>query len=219
MQIRQKFNCWIIPDLCHIVNLLTEKSVLAPVHKSAKEKPNRYACSTPFEHYIKQNNMNTTNTSAPSKTYSILALVIFLLITFAAAAVGGLFMPGEWYAELTKPSWNPPNWVFGPVWTTLYIMIATAGWLYWRTPSAASKLRGYGVYGLQLILNAAWTALFFGLHDPLLALIDISLLIVMIISTIMLFKSVNRVSAWLLVPYLTWVSYATSLNAAIWVLN
>jgi tryptophan-rich sensory protein len=147
---------------------------------------------------------------------SILALVGFVLAAFVAGAVGARFTPGAWYAELTKPSWNPPSWVFGPVWSTLYLLMGIAAWLVW-------KRAGFGLpllfWGLQLVVNALWSYLFFGLQRPDLALIDIVLLLGLIVATLAAFRPVSPVAAALLLPYLLWVAFATALNLTLWRLN
>jgi tryptophan-rich sensory protein len=136
----------------------------------------------------------------------------------AAAFVGSRFRPGPWYAALAKPTWNPPNWVFAPVWSVLYVAIAVAGWLYWRNASSGAVL-ALSLWGAQLVLNASWSWLFFGLHSPALALVDISLLLVAIAFFIVLAHPISTAAAWLFVPYGVWVSFATALNVAIWHLN
>lgn len=168
--------------------------------------------------------MLTPQQDQPSKRTSAAVLAIFFIATFSAAAIGGLFMPGEWYAELTKPSWNPPNWLFGPVWTTLYIMIALAGWCFWRSIYPISQQPrfaklGLGLFALQLVTNGLWTWLFFGLQQPLWALVDILILDGLVIATILVFKSTSRLAAALLLPYLVWIVFATALNVALWQLN
>lgn len=145
-----------------------------------------------------------------------LSLAAFLVVVFAVAAIGAAFTPGEWYATLAKPSWNPPNWLFGPVWTLLYIMIAVSGWLAWQQDG---KSLAMSLYALQLVLNAAWSWLFFGRHAIGLALVDIVLLLLAIVATIFLFWPLSRLAAGLLVPYALWVGFAMMLNAAIWRLN
>ena len=148
-----------------------------------------------------------------------LGLIGWIVVTFAAAAVGSQFMPGEWYAALQKPAWNPPSWVFGPVWTTLYLLMAIAAWLVWRAHGFAGAGAALTLYLVQLAANAAWSWLFFGRRDPGLAFADIVLLWVLIALTIALFHRHHRTAALLLVPYLLWVSFATALNFAIWRLN
>ena len=128
-------------------------------------------------------------------------------------------MPGEWYASLKKPSWNPPGWIFGPVWTALYTMMAVAAWLIWRRGCWAAQRRPLTLFLVQLALNAAWTPLFFGWHRPRLAFADIVLLWLAILATLVAFRPVSRAAAWLLAPYLAWVSFATVLNLTLWRLN
>ncbi len=149
----------------------------------------------------------------------ILALGGWLLLCFAAAALGAFFMPGEWYAALRKPAWNPPSWIFGPVWTALYIMMAVAAWLVWRRGGWRAQRRPLGLFLVQLALNAAWTPLFFGLHLPGVAFAEILLLWLAIAWTLAAFWRVHRVAAWLLAPYLAWVSFAAVLNFTLWRLN
>ena len=148
-----------------------------------------------------------------------LALMGWVLLCFGAAAMGGLFMPGEWYATLKKPSWNPPGWIFGPVWTALYMMMAVAAWLVWKRGGFAAQRRPLMLFLVQLALNAAWTPLFFGLHWTGVAFAEIVLLCLAIAATIAAFRPVGRVAAWLLAPYLAWVSFAAVLNCVLWRLN
>jgi benzodiazapine receptor len=160
-------------------------------------------------------------TDAPSfaRRHPVPAFLVCLAVVTAIASLGALFPPAEWYAGLAKPSFNPPNWVFGPAWTTLYLMIATATWLLWRAPAGPARRRALGLNAAQLALNAAWSPLFFGLQAPGLALGCIVLMWLAILATIVAAWRVSRPAAWLLVPYLAWVSFATTLNAAIWWLN
>lgn len=154
---------------------------------------------------------------SPGKT--LLGLCGWVLLCYAAASLGALFMPGEWYATLRKPSWNPPGWVFGPVWSALYTMMAVAAWLVWRRGGFAAQRRALVPFFAQLALNAAWTPLFFGLHRPGLAFAEILLLWLAIAWTIVAFWRVHRVAAGLLCPYLAWVSFAAALNGTLWRLN
>ena len=142
-----------------------------------------------------------------------------MAICFVAPALGIFAMPGEWYASLRKPSWNPPGWIFGPVWTALYAMMAVAAWLVWRRGGFAAQRRALTMFLVQLALNAAWTPLFFGLHWPGVAFAEIVLLWLAIGATLFAFRPVSRVAAWLLVPYLAWVSFAAVLNFELWRLN
>lgn len=138
---------------------------------------------------------------------------------FAAAATGAFVTMGQWYAELNKPSWNPPSWVFGPVWTLLYIAMAVAAWLVWRDGGWKARAPALIVFVVQWFLNALWTPLFFGLRRVDLALVDIVLMWIAIAITIAMFYRVSRAATLLLVPYLAWVTFATALNFAIWRLN
>jgi translocator protein len=141
---------------------------------------------------------------------------VFLILTAMAAMVGGLVRPGAWYASLAKPIWNPPNWLFAPVWSALYLMIAAAGALAWR---AGAPPRTMALWGGQMVLNGLWTLLFFGLQRPDLALIEIALMWLAILLFIVSVWPVERRAGWLMLPYLAWVSFAAVLNGAIWWLN
>ena len=163
--------------------------------------------------------MSATSHQSPSAMWHCLALAGWLLLCFAAAAMGGLFMPGEWYAALRKPAWNPPGWIFGPVWTALYTMMAVAAWLVWRQGGWGKQRRALVFFLLQLALNALWTPLFFGWHRPGAAFSEIVLLWLAIAATIDIFSSVSRTAMLLLVPYLAWVSFAAVLNFTLWRLN
>lgn len=159
-----------------------------------------------------------TDVAAPRR--SSLVLIVFALACAAAASMGAAFPPGEWFASLAKPSWNPPSWLFAPVWTTLYAMIAAAGWLAWRGAPGRRAARVIGIaWSVQMILNAAWTPLFFGLHRPMFALGDIGLLFFAIIACIPILARGSRLAAYLFVPYAIWVSFAGMLNATIWWMN
>jgi len=127
----------------------------------------------------------------------------------------------EWFPTIEKPFFNPPNWVFMPVWTLLYILMAIAAGLVWdkvKEQNEAVK-KALGFFLIQLTLNAIWSYLFFGLKNPMLALIEIVLLWLMIYETYLKFTKINKTAAYLLIPYLAWVSFATVLNASIWWLN
>ncbi len=136
---------------------------------------------------------------------------------------GALFTTPEipaWYATLVKPALNPPAWVFGPVWTTLYALMGVAAFLVWRHGLRQWRVRrALALFLLQLVLNAAWTAAFFRFHNPGLALVDIAVLWLAIVLTIAAFSRTSRAAAWLMAPYLAWVSFAAYLNAALWFLN
>ena len=147
------------------------------------------------------------------------ALVVCIIVTFLAPALGAWAMPGEWYAALRKPSWNPPSWLFGPVWTALYLMMATAAWLVWRRGGCSGQRRALTLYLVQLVLNAAWTPLFFGLKMPGIAFAEILLLLAAVVTTAFAFRRVNKAAGALLVPYIAWVSFAGFLNFTLWRLN
>ena len=147
-----------------------------------------------------------------------MSLTVFIAMVAAAALVGSQFGPGPWYVALHKPSWTPPDWLFGPVWSVLYIAIAVAGWSVWRS-KAVSVTKPILLWLLQVILNGLWSWLFFGLRRPELALIDIIALLITICCFIATASGPSRVAAWLFVPYALWVGFATALNFAIWQLN
>ena len=157
-----------------------------------------------------------------SARISVAMLALFLAITLAAGAVGGWATAGSvttWYPTLHKPSWNPPPWVFAPVWTVLYLMMGTAAWLVWRKLGWSRGAAPLGIFAVQLALNAAWSPLFFGMRSPAAALVDIVLLWAALAATIVAFRRAVPLAGALLVPYLLWVSFATALNFAIWRLN
>jgi tryptophan-rich sensory protein len=146
------------------------------------------------------------------------SLLVFVALVAVAALSGARFQPGDWYLALAKPAWTPPGWLFAPVWTLLYLAIAVAGWLVWR---AASRRRGapLALWGAQLVLNGIWSWLFFGLHRPDLALVDIALLWAAIGAFVLAARPVRLAAAGLFVPYWLWVTFAAALNFAIWRLN
>jgi benzodiazapine receptor len=145
-----------------------------------------------------------------------LKLAMFVAIVAAVAFAAGQFMPGAWYAGLAKPSWTPPNWLFGPVWSVLYLMIAVAGWLTWESEAAPSAR---WLWGVQLVLNGIWSPIMFGWHNITAALGVIVVLWIVIAAFIGATRRPVRAAAFLFVPYLVWVSYATALNFALWRLN
>lgn len=150
---------------------------------------------------------------------SVLALLVCLALSAGAAVMGGLFPPGEWYASLRKPAWNPPNWIFGPVWTVLYIAMAVAAWLVWQRGGLSGQRKALSLFLTQLLFNALWSPLFFGLRNPALALVDILLLWLALLGTTVAFWKARPIAGALMVPYLAWVSFATALNLALWNLN
>jgi translocator protein len=146
------------------------------------------------------------------------------LAGFLALCVGGGMLSGlvtapailEWYPTLNKPSWTPPSWLFGPAWTVFYILMAIAAWLVWKTGNAKTAMI---LFFAQLLLNFAWSLLFFGARSPGLGLIDVTAMWLAIAATIFAFAFKSRLAAFLMVPYLCWVSFAAALNAAIYTLN
>ena len=163
-----------------------------------------------------------THTYLPQGASQWIGLVVAIGICFAAAWVGSLYttpaIPG-WYASLQKPTWNPPNWVFGPVWTLLYLMMAFAVWLVWRERSVAGAPLAIAVFVVQLMLNSLWSIIFFGWKNPGLALVEIFFLWAAIFTTMLLFWRISQPAAWLMWPYLLWVTFAGFLNLSIWRLN
>ncbi|MGN6324785.1 TspO/MBR family protein [Pseudolysinimonas sp.] len=169
-----------------------------------------------------------SSASAPSGARSALALIAFLVIAYAVAALGGFSTISQvdgWYAGAQKAFWTPPNLVFGPVWTVLYGLMSVAAWLVWRTPASPARTRALVVYVVQLALNALWTPVFFGLYPfagPIswwIALAIIVALDALVLVTMLRFWPVRRAAAVLLIPYWAWVLYATTLNAALPILN
>lgn len=150
---------------------------------------------------------------------SIAVLIGFLVACFLAAATGILFKPGAWYEGLNKPSWRPPNWLFAPVWTLLYVMMAVAGWLVWRSAGFGGGAGPLSLFALQLALNALWTPVFFGLHRQDLGFAVIVALWLAIAATIVAFATISPAAAVLMVPYLAWVSFASVLNYTVWQMN
>lgn len=145
----------------------------------------------------------------------------FILIVFASAGLGGWFTSlgvGDWYQSLHKPAWTPPGWLFGPVWTVLYVLIAISGALIWQQPSALRR-KALGAWIVQMVFNVLWSACFFSLKQPGLAVLDIAALWLAILATMIWSKPLSAPACWLLLPYLGWVSFAAALNIAIWRLN
>jgi len=157
--------------------------------------------------------------AAPSRGLSILVLLGFLLICFAAAAVGGLFPPGDWYAQLKRPPLTPPGWLFGPAWTLLYTAMAVAAWLVWRSTRHPLRTRALALFFIQLALNALWSPVFFGSGKMALALVVMVCLWLAVAATLVHNFKIHRVAGWLFVPYLAWISFAAYLNAGFLWLN
>lgn len=153
----------------------------------------------------------------------ILKIVLVTVVCVSIGYLSGMVTRDSihtWYPTLIKPFFNPPNWIFAPVWTLLYIMMGIAAGLVWTSNHEFGAVKkALGFFAIQFGLNALWSYLFFGLHNPLLALVEILLLLLMIFETYNQFKKINRIAGFLLIPYLAWVSFATILNASIWWLN
>jgi len=150
---------------------------------------------------------------------SIAALVILVAVSFIPALFGSRFRPDAWYEGLVKPALNPPNWIFGPVWTLLYGLMGVSAWLVWRERRHRRVQGPLLLFGIQLVFNGLWSYLFFGLKNPGLAFIEILVLWAAIAFTLAAFWQRNRPSGLLLIPYLTWVSFAVYLNFELWRLN
>jgi len=157
----------------------------------------------------------------PSTSRQIVGLCGWLLLAFAAAGVGGMASAraGTFYAELVRPDWAPPGWLFGPVWSVLYILMGVAAWLVWRARGSGEARGALLVFVAQLAANALWTWLFFVWKQGALAFAEILLLWILIAVTMVLFWRVSRLAAGLLLPYLAWVSFAAALSYAIWQRN
>lgn len=155
----------------------------------------------------------------PTRLRQTVGLAAWVGFSFLAAASSLLGSPGEWYSGLNKPSWNPPGWVFGPAWSLLYSLMGTAAWLVWRQGGWQQQGAALRWFVLQWIFNALWTPLFFGLHRPDLAFLEILALIALVSITLLRFWKVSRPAGILLVPYLAWVCFAAFLNLTLWRLN
>lgn len=152
----------------------------------------------------------------------IITSLIFIMISFSAAAIGSFFTSSDsnWYKNLIKPSFNPPSWVFGPVWTILYIMMGISAYLIWgKRDENSLAIIALIIFFIHLIFNATWSIAFFGLQNPALAFINIIILLFFIITLIFIFFKIDKTACYLLIPYLLWVSFATILNYSIWQLN
>lgn len=148
-----------------------------------------------------------------------IGLAGWLCVTFLAPLAGFRAIPDEWYRALAKPAWNPPPWIFGPVWTLLYTLMAVAAWRVWRKGGWREQRGVLSLYLAQLFANALWTPLFFGAHRIGLALGDILLMWALILATLVAFSRVDRPAGVLFVPYLAWVSFASFLNFTLWRMN
>ena len=150
----------------------------------------------------------------------IVTFILFLSITFSASLIGGLAtinFKEPWYSLLNKPVFNPPDWIFAPVWTTLYLMMTVAVWIFWHTKN--KNINTIYIYFIHLIFNTTWSVVFFVFHNMVLALILLIILIALIINLILRFKRVNMFSVYLMIPYLLWCCFALILNTSLVILN
>ena len=149
-----------------------------------------------------------------------LSFVLFFIITFSASFIGGLVtftFKEPWYSELTKSNFNPPDWIFAPVWTTLYLMMTLAIWFFWHSKNR--EMNTIYIYFIHIVFNTTWSVVFFGFHNIFLALVNLIILILLIVILILRFRRANKVSSYLMIPYLLWSSFALFLNYSLLVLN
>ena len=149
-----------------------------------------------------------------------LSFILFLLLTYSASAIGGYVTVGfkePWYSLINKPSFNPPSWIFAPVWTILYLMMTIAIWQFWHSKNR--DMNTIYIYFIHIVFNTTWSIVFFGLHKILYALFVLMILIYLIIILILRFKRVNMLSFYLMIPYLLWCCYALVLNFNLFLLN
>jgi translocator protein len=165
--------------------------------------------------------MNSDNRSKPFFRISIMILWIGLcyMVAWAGAQVSPGIASPDWYNSLIKPSWNPPNWLFGPVWTILYTLMGISAWMVWKDHGFKGAKAALGFFFVQLLLNGLWSQIFFGMQQPGWAFFEIFFLLAAILATTYLFFMKNRIAGWLMVPYVLWIGFATALNGAIWVMN
>ena len=150
----------------------------------------------------------------------IVTFILFLSITFSASLIGGLAtinFKEPWYSLLNKPVFNPPDWIFAPVWTSLYLMMTVAIWIFWHTKN--KNINTVYIYFIHLIFNTTWSVVFFVIHNMVLALIVLIILIALIINLILRFKRVNMFSVYLMIPYLLWCCFALILNTSLVMIN
>ena len=194
-----------------IIILLLFVSGIPLLEKSANKK---WGNNPSYNNYKKN-----TGVLFPKNTF---ALILSIVLAQTAGMIGAFFTVssvGSWYLTITKPSWNPPSWIFGPVWTTLYLLMGIAAFLIWKNRSKLYAKTALIFYGIQLALNSLWSILFFGMQNPALAFAEILVLLTMIVMTTLYFRKVNKASFYLMLPYIAWVSFAAILNFTIWQLN
>jgi benzodiazapine receptor len=151
-----------------------------------------------------------------------IGLFAFVALCLVVGGLGAVITTPEingWYRTIAKPTWNPPDWIFGPVWTTLYVLMAIAAWLVWTSAGLKEAAMPLTLFAIQLLLNFAWSWIFFGMHQPGWAFAEIVILWLTILATIVAFFCRSRTAGWLLIPYLAWVTFAGVLNFTIWRLN
>lgn len=157
------------------------------------------------------------------KVISLAGLVFWIGICYLAAWTGALVSPGmapsDWYDALSKPAWNPPGWVFGPVWTALYTMMGVAAWSIWDRFGIKAARAALAAFIVQLLLNGLWSRIFFYMQEPGWAFFQIILLMAAIVITTILFFKRKTIAGWLMVPYVLWAAYAATINGAIWIMN
>ncbi|GAB4334290.1 MAG: tryptophan-rich sensory protein [Candidatus Abyssubacteria bacterium] len=163
--------------------------------------------------------MRTVKESKLVNSRILLGLLGWFGLTFLAAWIGSQFSPGDWYTQLAKPSWTPPAWVFAPVWTLLYVLMAIGAWLVWKRGGVLAARLPLALFVVQLALNAAWSWLFFGLKMPGVAFGELLLLLSFIVATTALFMREHIMAGILMVPYVLWVCFAAALNYSIWRMN
>jgi len=150
-------------------------------------------------------------------------LIVSIIVCQLAGVIGSIFTTPKistWYSGLVRPALNPPSWVFGPVWTTLFVLMGISAYLVWKEGVKERAVRvALWIFLAQLVLNVLWSVLFFGLQSPMAAFIEIVVLWLMILISIIYFSRISRLAAWLLVPYILWVSFASYLNLMYWLLN
>ena len=155
-----------------------------------------------------------------SLTKKTISLLIFIVLAFGASAWGGLitsFYKEPWYSTIIKPDFNPPDWIFAPVWITLYLLMSVGAWLIWINPKRVEKI--IYIYFIHLLINGSWSLFFFGLHLILVSLIIIAVIIIFVLWLMKLYYPINKLSSFLMIPYLLWLSYAFLLNFYIFILN
>jgi len=154
---------------------------------------------------------------------SVLTLLLWVSLCYFVAWTGAQVSPGiassEWYEQLNRPDWNPPGWLFGPVWTILYTFMGIAAWRIWKKLGFKGGKTELSMFGIQLFLNGLWSQLFFGMQEVGLAFIEILFLLAAIIITTILFFREDKIAGWLFVPYILWVAFASVLNGTIWLMN